>query len=67
MLDRVAAALTQGELPEADLVVLAGLLPALALEPVREAVDSFDFDRAQVHLLTLRESIAPQNPQEFRA
>ena len=67
VLDRVAAALTQGELPEADLAALAELLPALALEPVREAVDSFDFDRAQAHLLALRESIATQPPQESRA
>jgi two-component system sensor histidine kinase/response regulator len=47
------AALTQGELPEAALRELRKALPALWLEPLREAIDAFDFDRALEHLGTL--------------
>ncbi|MFT3812821.1 MAG: MHYT domain-containing protein [Acidovorax sp.] len=57
-LDQAAAALAQGELPDAALATLATLLPALALEPARAAVDRFDFDRAQTCLLALREPLA---------
>jgi len=53
-MDHAAQALAQGELPETALSVLAALLPALALEPLREAIDAFDFDRAQAQLQALR-------------
>ena len=58
-MDHAARALAQGELPETALSVLAALLPALALEPLREAIDAFDFDRAQAQLQALRALAAP--------
>ncbi|MBV8036134.1 MHYT domain-containing protein [Roseateles sp.] len=58
LLENAIAALEQGELPETTLTKLAALLPALALEPVRDAVDSFDFDQAQSLLRVLRGSLA---------
>ena len=48
-----AQALQQGELPEAAFATLAGLLPAAQLHPLREAMDRFDFDRAQALLQPL--------------
>lgn len=48
-----AQALQQGELPEAAFATLAGLLPAAQLQPLREAMDRFDFDRAQALLQPL--------------
>ena len=63
-IDLAAQALAQGELPEAALQALAELLPALALEPLREAIDAFDFDRAQAYLRTLRAPLAARAPSE---
>ena len=48
-----AQALQQGELPEAAFATLAGLLPAAQRQPLREAMDRFDFDRAQALLQPL--------------
>jgi len=62
LLDTAIAALAQGELPEDTLAELAGLLPALTLEPLREAVDGFDFDRAQGLLAELRGALTPPAP-----
>jgi len=59
---RAGEALAQGELPEAALGTLAALLPALALEPLREAIDAFDFDRAQAQLQALRALAGPSTP-----
>ncbi len=58
LLGNAIDALAQGELPEAALAELSSLLPALAMEPVRDAVDSFDFERAQSLLRALSDSLA---------
>ena len=62
-LEQLAQALQRGELPEAPLQALAELLPALALEPLQQAIDAFDFNQAQRCLHTLRAQLAPA-PEE---
>ncbi|MDD2608914.1 MAG: PAS domain S-box protein [Giesbergeria sp.] len=53
-LEQLQTALAQAELPEAPLHTLAQLLHALSLEPLQQALDHFDFDRAQHCLERLR-------------
>ena len=56
-IDSLAGALAHGELPDAPLQLLCTLLPALALEPLQQAIDRFDFEQAQRHLQTLRATL----------
>ena len=57
ILTTVRQALARGELPEAALHELRQTLPALWLEPLREAIDAFDFDQAQEQLTALEARI----------
>jgi two-component system, sensor histidine kinase and response regulator len=63
-LEQLQTALAQAELPEAPLHTLAQLLPALALEPLQQAIDHFDFDRAQHCLERLRVQLPPATTEE---
>ncbi|GAB3429380.1 PAS domain S-box protein [Giesbergeria sinuosa] len=63
-LGHLRTALAQAELPEAPLQALAQLLPALMLEPLQQAIDHFDFDRAQQCLATLQAQMAPAAGKE---
>ena len=47
-------ALANSELAQPPLDVLAQLLPGAAMEPLQEAIDTFDFDQAQAQLKQLR-------------
>ncbi len=53
-MDDMAQALTRGELVDTSLQALETHLPALCLEPLREALDTFNFDQAQQLLVQLR-------------
>ncbi|MFZ4288830.1 PAS domain S-box protein [Variovorax sp. HJSM1_2] len=53
-MDDIARALARGELVDSSLQALETHLPALCLEPLREALDTFNFDQAQQVLLQLR-------------
>ncbi len=63
-LEQLQTALAQAELPEAPLHTLAQLLPALSLEPLQQALDHFDFDRAQHCLKRLRAQLQPATTEE---
>jgi two-component system sensor histidine kinase/response regulator len=53
-MDDMAQALTRGELVDTSLQALETHLPALCLEPLRDALDTFNFDQAQQLLVQLR-------------
>jgi PAS domain S-box-containing protein len=53
-IDDIALALARGELVDTSLQALENHLPALCLEPLREALDTFNFDQAQQVLVQLR-------------
>jgi len=53
------AALQRGELPDAALGVLAQHVPKTQLQPLRQALAGFDFDRAQQLLQQLRTTLEP--------
>lgn len=59
-LEQLHNALAHAELPETALQTLTQLLPALALAPLQQAIDHFDFERAQrclEHLQTQLRSV----------
>ena len=53
-IDRLARALSDGEWVQAPTDLLACLLPPAAMAPLAEALEAFDFDRAQACLHALR-------------
>ncbi|NML27345.1 PAS domain S-box protein [Zoogloea dura] len=54
MLQELDAALAHGELAEAALVAVKGLLPQSSLAPLEQAIDAFDFDTARQVLADLQ-------------